>query len=475
MADQDTPEKNQDIPEVQNELSKVATNPKQSIIILLVIFVILILIFVKFFFYSGPSSEVKPNIVTPSEISKPIQDNFKNLPEIPKLPEAPKLEAPVAPPPPPPPVKIEAPQQTPLPKLSEGDTQPPPSLASPALSGKLVESDEEKKRREAKRKSSIILIAGVDNKKTPDQIAEEEIFKDRGNMAFVLARGKIIDAVLETAINSDLGGEVRAIISRDVFSERDQIILIPKGSKIFGNYTVGTDGGAYGRVAIIWTRIDLSNGYTINLDALSVDNLGRKGMQGRVDHKFKERLTNSVLLSAFNMTVGATLDKIVPPPIDSQAAATNTSNATNIQNIAQSVNNNGALSPDEKITQICAQVQNAMTDKTSQAFTSMTQACITANNSAGSIATQRLNDLMIAVNNVAATLIVTASTANVPTQAQNASLQAFKDISDTMRNMIQEQTFKPTTTIDQGTVIKIYVNKDYKFPQAVLRKSKLIK
>lgn len=257
----------QDIPEVQNELSKVATNPKQSILILLVISAVFIFIFFKLFITDNkPTEVVTPS--APTDITKPTQDNSKNLPEIPKLPEAPKLETPVELPPPPPPKVADVPK-LPLPTTSVDNNSAdklslPSVVSSSPLPGGIAESDEEKKRREAKRKSSIVLIAGVPEKKTPSQIAEEANFQDRGDMAFVLGRGKIIEAVLETAINSDLGGEVRAIISRDVFSEREKIILIPKGSKIFGAYTTGIDG-AYGRIAIIWNRIDLSNGYTITL------------------------------------------------------------------------------------------------------------------------------------------------------------------------------------------------------------------
>ncbi|WP_342271286.1 TrbI/VirB10 family protein [Candidatus Tisiphia endosymbiont of Parasteatoda lunata] len=462
----------QDIPEVQNELSKVATNPKQSILILLVISAVFIFIFFKLFIADNkPPEVVAPS--APTDITKPTQDNSKNLPEIPKLPEAPKLETPVElpPPPPPPPPKVADVPKLPLPTTSvdnnSADKVSLPSVVLSPLPGGIAESDEEKKRREAKRKSSIVLIAGVPEKKTPSQIAEEANFQDRGDMAFVLGRGKIIEAVLETAINTDLGGEVRAIISRDVFSEREKIILVPKGSKIFGAYTTGIDG-AYGRIAIIWNRIDLSNGYTITLDAIAVDNLGRKGEQGRVDNKYKERLTNAVLLSAFNIGLANALDKVVAPPVNSQAAAANAAVA-NIQSLAQSINN-GPGTEDVKISQICSSVMNAISDKTSSAYISMMQACNTAQNPTGSQPGQRLVALMTAVTNAAASLLT-----STPTQAQAASKQAFTDISNTMKGMIQQHEFKPTITIDQGTVIKIYVNKDYKFPQSVLRKSRLIK
>ncbi|WP_425361046.1 TrbI/VirB10 family protein [Candidatus Tisiphia endosymbiont of Stenodema calcarata] len=471
----------QDIPEVQNELSKVATNPKQSILILLVISAVFIFIFFKLFIADNkPTEVVAPS--APTDITKPTQDNSKNLPEIPKLPEAPKLETPVEPPPPPPPPpKVADVPKLPLPTTSvdnnnadkSADKASLPSVVSSPLPGGIAESDEEKKRREAKRKSSIVLIAGVPEKKTPSQIAEEANFQDRGDMAFVLGRGKIIEAVLETAINTDLGGEVRAIISRDVFSEREKIILIPKGSKIFGAYTTGIDG-AYGRIAIIWNRIDLSNGYTITLDAIAVDNLGRKGEQGRVDNKYKERLTNAVLLSAFNIGLANALDKVVAPPVNSQTAAANAAVAANIQSLAQSINN-GPGTEDVKISQICSSVMNAIPDKTSAAYISMMQACNTAQNPTGSQPGQRIVALMTAVTNAAASLLTSTATASTPTQSQTASKKAFTDISDTMKGMIQQHEFRPTITIDQGTVIKIYVNKDYKFPQSVLRKSRLIK
>lgn len=464
----------QNIPEVQNELSKVATNPKQSILILLIISAVFIFIFFKLFIADNkPPEVVAPS--APTDITKPTQDNSKNLPEIPKLPEAPKLETPVELPPPPP--KVADVPKLPLPTTSvdnnSADNASLPSVVSSPLPGGIAESDEEKKRREAKRKSSIVLIAGVPEKKTPSQIAEEANFQDRGDMAFVLGRGKIIEAVLETAINSDLGGEVRAIISRNVFSERENIILVPKGSKIFGAYTTGIDG-AYGRIAIIWNRIDLSNGYTITLDAIAVDNLGRKGEQGRVDNRYKEQLTNAVLLSAFNIGLANALDKVVAPPVNSQAAAANAAVAANIQSLAQSINN-GPGTEDVKISQICSSVMNAIPDKTSSAYISMMQACNTAQNPTGSQPGQRLVALMTAVTNAAASLLTSTATASTTTQAQAASKKAFTDISDTMKGMIQQHEFKPNITIDQGTVIKIYVNKDYKFPQSVLRKSRLIK
>ncbi|ALA61613.1 TrbI/VirB10 family protein [Rickettsia amblyommatis] len=463
-----------DFPEVQRELSKVSVSFNKSIAIVVVICGIFIYIFYTLFF--GTEKEEILETQIPSNIVKPVKEVDDNIPEIPKLPDPPKLETPTAPPPPPvvkvPPV---LPPTTPV-EENKDKTLPLPPVSLPSTSGTLVESDAEKQRRDAKRKSAIVLIGGVEPKKTPEQITEEATFKDRGDMSLVLGRGKLIDAVLETAINSDLGGEIRAIISRDVFSEKDKVILIPKGSKIFGKYATSTSSDSYGRVSIIWDRIDLTNGYTIEFDSPAVDNLGRPGLQGRVDNKYKEQFANAVLQSGFNIGLAKVLDKLVPPPIDSQAAATSSATATQLLNTAQTIASNTAMDANTRIVTICTNILAAITDKTSTAYTTMTQACTTAHTaSSANTAEQRLQTLVQAVNTAALSLLTTTSIASTPTQAQQASTQAFTDVTNVVQNMITQQQFKPTTTVNQGTPVRIYVNKDYKFPKAVLLKSKVMK
>ncbi|BDU60382.1 VirB10 protein [Candidatus Rickettsia kotlanii] len=465
-----------DSPEVQRELSKVSVSFNKSIAIVIVICGIFIYIFYTLFF--GTEKEEIPEIQIPSNIVKPVTEIDDNIPEIPKLPDPPKLETPPAPPPPPPPVVKVPPVLPPTTPVEENKdkTLPLSPVSFPSTSGTLVESDTEKQRREAKRKSAIVLIGGVEPKKTPEQIMAEASFKDRGDMSLVLGRGKLIDAVLETAINSDLGGEIRAIISRDVFSEKDKVILIPKGSKIFGKYATSTSSDSYGRVSIIWDRIDLTSGYTIEFDSPAVDNLGRPGLQGRVDNKYKEQFANAVLQSGFNIGLAKVLDKLVPPPIDSQAAATNSATATQLLNTAQTIASNTAMDANTKIVTICTNILAAITDKTSTAYTTMTQACTTAQTaSSANTAEQRLQTLVQAVNTAASSLLTTTSIASTPTQAQQASTQAFTDVTNVVQNMITQQQFKPTTTVNQGTPVRIYVNKDYKFPKAVLLKSKVMK
>lgn len=464
-------------PEVERELSQVATNPKQSILILVGVVLIFAYLFFNLFF-SSDSNKSKDNLPAPNDISKPVQISAdSDVPLIPSLPSPStpsKLED-LTPPPPPPPAEPVLPA-VPPPSLPP-ELPATPVIQSPSTNlpfDKVRSEDEIKKRQLAKRKSSIVLVAGTPPAKTPDQLQQEADFTDRGDMTLVLGRGKIIDAVIETAINSDFGGEIRAVISRDVYSEWGKNILLPKGSRIFGNYATGIQG-AYGMISIEWTRIDLANGYSINLSGTGVDNLGRKGNRGRVDNKFRERFSNAVLRSAFNIGLAKGLDMVVKPQISSQTAASRTLAATNIKNIANGIFTQTGVTDAQKRVQICASVLSAIEDKTSTAFTQIQTACNNLATDATATDTAKLTSLLSTVNSSADSLIKNTTTDTEPSKAQEASKQAFTDISDTLKSFVEEQDFKPTITIDQGTEIKVYVNKDYKFPKNAVKKSGLIK
>lgn len=462
-----------DQPEVEQELSKVATNPKQSMLILIGVAGVFIYLFLNLFVSSSDSGKSDPTPI-PDNVVKPVQTSSDNsVPVIPNLPDPPKLEDPLQPPAPPKPALQDAPPPVPLSQegsslpLPEGSKDLAPVVSNPTLPfDTKSQSDEAKKRLETKRKSAIVLIAGTPPAKTPEQVEQEVDFKPRGDMHLVLGRGKMLDAIIESAINTDFGGEIRAIVSRDVYSEWGRNILIPKGSRVFGVYNAGIDG-AYGRIAIEWTRIDLSTGYTINFGGTGMDNLGRKGQQGRVDNKFKERFSNAILRSAFNITLASTLDTIIKPTTSTQSAANQTASASAAANSANTIFAQSGVSDAQKFAQICATVPTAITDKTSTLFTSINNACTAP--VANSTDAQKLTALMSAITTASTTAAQASSTSTQPSQAQTASTQAFKDISDVAKELLEKQKFAPTITIDQGTPIKIYVNKDYKFPKTAIK------
>ncbi len=111
-----------------------------------------------------------------------------------------------------------------------------------------------------------------------------------------ILQGKIVYAILETAINTDIPGMLRAIVTRDVYAERGTDIMIPKGSGLIGQYTATAKGGQT-RVAVMWERLIRPDGIDIGVASPGVDTLGRTGVAGGVHDHFWRKLGNAFLVS----------------------------------------------------------------------------------------------------------------------------------------------------------------------------------
>lgn len=120
-----------------------------------------------------------------------------------------------------------------------------------------------------------------------------------GNAAFTVPEGTVLAGTLETAINSDLPGHVRAVVSRNVTSFDGSQILIPKGSRLVGQYQSNLAVGQK-RTFIIWERLIRPDGVTIALASPGTDSLGRAGVTGKVDSHFLRRFGASLLLSVID-------------------------------------------------------------------------------------------------------------------------------------------------------------------------------
>jgi type IV secretion system protein VirB10 len=120
-------------------------------------------------------------------------------------------------------------------------------------------------------------------------------------------QGTVIAAVLETAINSDLPGGVRAVVSRDVRGFDGKEVLIPRGSKLIGQYKSAVAIGQT-RAFVIWSRILTPEGVSIELDSPAGDELGRGGLSGETDNHFLHRFGAAILLSVIDIGAAAALN-----------------------------------------------------------------------------------------------------------------------------------------------------------------------
>lgn len=133
----------------------------------------------------------------------------------------------------------------------------------------------------------------VRNGAAPAEVTQAQLIVNPSN---TVIQGTMIQAVLETAIDSSLAGQVRAIISEDVHAYDGSRILIARGSRLIGRYQSGVDI-AQQRITIAWDRIILPDNQTVEISAFGGDQLGRSGTTGFVDSRFGARFGSAALIS----------------------------------------------------------------------------------------------------------------------------------------------------------------------------------
>jgi type IV secretion system protein VirB10 len=122
------------------------------------------------------------------------------------------------------------------------------------------------------------------------------------NRSSSVAQGTLIPAILETAFDSTRPGFARAIVSRDVRGFDGTRILIPRGSRLTGEYRSDIQPGQR-RALINWTRLLRPDGVTIGLGSPATDTLGRGGVSGHYNSHFWERFGSAILQSALDVGV----------------------------------------------------------------------------------------------------------------------------------------------------------------------------
>ncbi len=119
------------------------------------------------------------------------------------------------------------------------------------------------------------------------------------NVRTVIPQGTVIQAVLETAVDSDTPGYTRAIVSRDIRGFDQSTVLIPRGSRLIGQYRAGVAQGQ-SRVFVVWQRVLTPQGVSVQLASPGSDSLGRGGVGGKVNNHFFTQFGGAIMLSVLN-------------------------------------------------------------------------------------------------------------------------------------------------------------------------------
>lgn len=332
-------EEEEDQPEVESGTSAVAATKTKNIAAFAGFGAVVLLIIYFSFFRQEKVVDTTADI---GKESKPTSVASTSIPSdvapLPTIPQAPMVTAPSAPPPPPAPVAPTPPPPPPPPVVQESAPSAPP------LQAVLTPKDDKSVAAAAlKRRQSSIILGGKgsgegggsegDSSDGKDKDAKSKEDKNKaqfdpyfvmehsqadqqkatvtGNMGYLIAQGKIIDAVLESAINTDVPAPIRAIVSRDVYSESGKNILIPRGSRLIGQFAATPPQVNQVRLAINWTRVIRPDGVDFALDSPAVDQLGRGGAEGVVDNKYYEIFGNAIMLSVINIAFSSLVDAVV--------------------------------------------------------------------------------------------------------------------------------------------------------------------
>ncbi|MFQ8433142.1 TrbI/VirB10 family protein [Amaricoccus sp. W119] len=184
--------------------------------------------------------------------------------------------------------------------------------------------EEERKRREAVEKAQVasngLVIDGATNgqagagsaggrrlsenegflaaaaEQTHDTVRAEQL----ADPSRTIVQGTILEGVLETAINTDLPGAIRAVLTEDVVSYDGSTTLLPRGTRLIGTYSSNVKI-AQRRALIAWNRAVTPAGTSVALGGIGADALGRSGQTGHVDTHFWERFGSAALISLFGL------------------------------------------------------------------------------------------------------------------------------------------------------------------------------
>ena len=116
------------------------------------------------------------------------------------------------------------------------------------------------------------------------------------NPSNTVLQGTMIEATLENAVDSSLPGQITAIVTRPVWSFDQAQVLVPAGSRLFGEYSSEVAIGQ-GRILVAWTRLVTPDGQSVQMAAFGGDAQGRSGLTGKVNTRFAERFGSAALIS----------------------------------------------------------------------------------------------------------------------------------------------------------------------------------
>ena len=172
--------------------------------------------------------------------------------------------------------------------------------------------------------SKFVEDGDAAQKESGASIAQANAVRYMHNRDKLLLQGTYLRCVLETKIVSEVKGFTSCIITEPVYSASGKYLLLPKGSKVMGQY--GSSNPTGPRMEVIWNRIITPEGVDVTLESPGVDNLGAAGHVGKFKSHWGSRLASALLISMISDAFKYAATEYGP---QGQTVTTNTSTTTN--------------------------------------------------------------------------------------------------------------------------------------------------
>jgi len=118
---------------------------------------------------------------------------------------------------------------------------------------------------------------------------------------YEIKAGWEIPAVLEQDLNSDLPGDLKALVMSHVYDTgTGGYVLIPQGSRLIGRYDSRVSYGQDG-VQVVWDRVIFPDASSVDLNGMvGLDSHGKAGLRDKVDRHYKRLFGFAAMTSLFS-------------------------------------------------------------------------------------------------------------------------------------------------------------------------------
>jgi len=122
---------------------------------------------------------------------------------------------------------------------------------------------------------------------------------------WLIEQGRVLPCTQQTRIDSTLPGAVTAIIPEGIRGETGDVVVLPKGARVFGTIQHALTNGL-DRLAVLWQNITtpvlydnrgMPHQFRVTVNSPAASELGETGVAGDVDHHYLQKIGGILGLS----------------------------------------------------------------------------------------------------------------------------------------------------------------------------------